>query len=328
MTGLAGRQCLVTGAGGFIGSHLVERLVAEGAGVRAFVHYNALGAWGWLDESPGRENVEVVAGDVADHESVRKACEGVEVVFHLAALIGIPYSYSAPISYLRTNVEGTLNVLSAARDLCVQRVVHTSTSEAYGTARRVPMDESHPLQAQSPYAATKIAADKLAESFHLSFGLPVVTLRPFNTFGPRQSSRAVIPTVITQALAGETVRLGNVGPTRDFNFVANTVDGFVRAAVADGVEGKVLNLGTGRETSVLDIVKAVGRILGKSLSVIEEGDRKRVPGSEVERLVADASSAKALLGWRPEVSLEDGLVRTVDWIRANQGRLRTGAYAV
>ncbi len=328
MRSFQGVRVLVTGAGGFIGSHLVERLVGEKAAVRAFVHYDAIGSWGWLDASPVRGDVEVVAGDIADRDSVVRAVSGVDVVFHLAALIGIPYSYAAPASYVRTNVEGTLNVLTAARERGVSRVVHTSTSEVYGTARRVPMDEEHPLHAQSPYAATKIAADKLAEAFHRSFGVPVVTVRPFNTFGPRQSGRAVIPTIISQALAGRPARLGNLTPTRDFNFVANTVDGFLRAGGTEGVDGRTVNLGTGRETSIRDVVNAVERILGRQVEVEEDAERRRAPDSEVERLVADAKLAGELLGWRPHVTLEEGLERTIEWIRSNGDRFRTDAYAV
>lgn len=325
---LQGRRVLVTGAGGFIGSHLVERLVSEGAHVRAFVHYNALGTWGWLDESAASAMVEVVAGDISDSESVRTATKGIEIVFHLAALIGIPYSYSAPGSYVRTNIEGTLNVLEAARDSGVARVVQTSTSEVYGTARSVPMDESHPLQAQSPYAATKIAADKLAESFHHSFGLPVVTVRPFNTFGPRQSNRAVIPTIISQGLSGDTIRIGNLDPTRDFNYVANTVDGFLRAATTADAVGKTVNLGSGREASVREIIQMVGAVIGKTLVVEEQATRRRVPGSEVERLVANAGLARELLGWRPLVPLATGLAQTTDWIRSHMGKYRVKSYAV
>lgn len=328
MSEIRGRRCLVTGAGGFIGSHLVERLAGDGAKVRALVHYNALGSQGWLDASPARESVEIVAGDVGDRESVLRAAEGVDVILHLAALVGIPYSYRAPASYVRTNVEGTLNVLSAAREHGAARVVVTSTSEVYGTARRVPMDEGHPLQAQSPYAASKIASDKLAESFWLSFQVPVVTVRPFNTFGPRQSARAVIPTVIRQALGGSTVRLGNLGPTRDFNFVQDTVDGFVRAAATDGIEGETFNVGSGRETSIREVVEKVGGILGKELAVVEESARVRSPGSEVERLLADPTRARSRLGWRPMVDLEEGLRRTVDWIRENPGRSRIDEYLV
>ncbi|WP_180540124.1 GDP-mannose 4,6-dehydratase, partial [Nevskia soli] len=240
-----GRLVLVTGAGGFIGSHLSEALVDAGAKVRALVHYNALGSRGWLDQSPKADEMQVIAGDVCDRESVRPAVKDCSVVFHLAALIGIPYSYNAPGSYVRTNIEGTLNILQAARELGVERVVHTSTSEVYGSARYTPIDEAHPLQAQSPYAATKIGADKIAEAFYLSFGLPVVTVRPFNTFGPRQSARAVIPSILAQCLNGETVQLGSLTPTRDFNFISDTVDGFLKAGCADAVFGETINLGSG-----------------------------------------------------------------------------------
>src|SRR5438270_1319427 len=226
---VSGKTVLVTGAGGFIGSHLTERLVALGARVRALVRYSSTGTWGWLDSSPVKRDIEVIAGDVADRDSVRRAVQGTEVVFHLAALVGIPYSYEAPRSYVRTNIEGTLNLLQAALDTGVHRFVHTSTSEVYGTARYVPIDEAHPLQAQSPYSATKIGADKLAETFHLSFGLPVVVVRPFNTYGPRQSARAVVPTIISQCLAGSQVKLGNLTPTRDLNFVTDTAEAFVKA---------------------------------------------------------------------------------------------------
>lgn len=323
-----GKRVLVTGADGFIGSHLVERLVEEGASVRAFVYYNSFGRWGWLDESPVSEAIEVTCGDITDSDFVREAASGMDTIFHLAALIAIPYSYHAPRAYLRTNVEGTLNVLQAAKDLSVPRVVHTSTSEVYGTARHVPIREGHPLQGQSPYSASKIAADKMAEAFHLSFDLPVVTVRPFNTFGPRQSARAVIPTIISQALRGEDLKLGNLDPTRDLTFVSDTVDGFVRAATADKALGRTVNLGTGRETSIRDLVRIVGDIVGRSL--VPEVDRERVrpEGSEVERLLADNGLAGDLLGWQPSVSLEEGLRRTVEWIRENLERFREGTYVL
>jgi NAD dependent epimerase/dehydratase len=318
---------LVTGAGGFIGSHLAERLVEEGAQVRAMVHYNALGARGWLDESPHAKAMDVVASDIADANAVREAMKGCEVVFHLAALIGIPYSYVAPDSYVRTNIEGTLNVLQAARAHGTRRVIVTSTSEVYGTARQVPITEEHPLQGQSPYSATKIGADKLAESFHLSFRLPVVTLRPFNTFGPRQSARAVIPTIITQLLANKDVKLGNVHPTRDMNYVSNTVDGFVLAASAPNIDGETIQLGTGREVSVGDIAKMAATACGTSLPALTtEEARLRPAASEVERLVADPEKAKRLLGWTPRVSLEEGLARTVEFLRANLHRYRPDVY--
>lgn len=324
-----GKKVLVTGAGGFIGSHLTEHLVELGANVRAFVHYNALGKWGWLDHSPLVNEMEVLAGDISDRDSVRAAVQGREIVFHLAALIGIPYSYHAPESYVRTNIMGTLNVLQATREYNVERLLHTSTSEAYGTARSVPISESHPLQGQSPYSATKIGADKMAESFHLSFGLPVVTLRPFNTFGPRQSARAVIPTIITQLLTGPTVRLGNLSPTRDLNYVANTVDGFLAAAQAAPVAiGKTFNLGAGREISIGDLAKLIARLMGRPLEIEDEAGRVRVSGSEVERLIADPSLARELLGWKPRVNLEDGLEQTVTWIQEHLDFYRPGLYVL
>jgi dTDP-glucose 4,6-dehydratase len=324
-----GKKVLVTGAGGFIGSHLTERLVELGANVRSLVHYNALGRWGWLDHSSLVNEMEVVAGDISDRDSVRNAVQGREIVFHLAALIGIPYSYHAPDSYVRTNITGTLNVLQATREYNVERLLHTSTSEAYGTARYVPINELHPLQGQSPYSATKIGADKMAESFHLSFNLPVVTVRPFNTFGPRQSARAVIPTIITQLIAGSTVRLGNLSPTRDLNYVANTVDGFLAAACAAPTAiGKTFNLGTGREISVGDLARLIAHLMNRPLEIEDETVRMRVSGSEVERLVADATLARDLLGWTPRFSLEEGLEQTIAWIQNHLDFYRPGLYVV
>lgn len=323
-----GKRVLVTGAGGFIGSHLTERLVALGAEVRAFVHYNALGTWGWLDESPVRKDIEVHAGDIADRDSVMRAVKGREIVFHLAALIGIPYSYHAPASYVRTNIEGTLHVLSAARDLGLECVVHTSTSEVYGTAREVPIGETHPLQGQSPYSASKIGADKLAEAFHLSFGVPVVTLRPFNTFGPRQSARAVIPSIISQCLARDRVCLGSLTPTRDLNYVANTAEAFALAALSPAAVGQTINVGTGKEISVGDLARTLVEIIGRDVAIECEQQRIRPERSEVERLVADNSRARELLGWKPVIPLREGLERTVEWIRANLKRYRPDVYAV
>ena len=321
-----GKIALVTGAGGFIGSHLSERLVEMGARVRAMVHYNALDSWGWLNTSPRAKDMQVIAGDIADRGSVRQAMEGAEYVFHLAALIAIPYSYSAPASYVRANIEGTLNVLETAREMGVVRVMHTSTSEVYGTARYVPIDEAHPLQGQSPYSATKIGADKLVEAFHLSFGLPVVTVRPFNTFGPRQSARAVIPTIITQALTGHTVRLGNLLPTRDLNYVDNTVNGYVLAASAPEAAGQTINLGSGREISIGSLAQLIGRLTGREVQIECEAGRMRPEGSEVERLLASNARARSLLGWEPAVTLEEGLERTIEWMRAHLERYRPGVY--
>lgn len=323
-----GRRVLVTGAGGFIGSHLAERLVREGARVRALVRYNALGSWGWLDHSPLAGQMEVLAGDVCDPFAVRQALAGREVVFHLAALIAIPYSYLAPASYVRVNVEGALNLLQASRDQGVQCFVHTSTSEVYGTARRVPIAEDHPLCGQSPYSASKIAADKMAEAFHLSFGLPVVTVRPFNTFGPRQSARAVIPTIISQCLAGQPLKLGNLHPTRDLNYVANTVDGFLAAAAAPAALGQTINLGSGREISIGDLARLICRLTGRPQEIQTEEQRLRPAGSEVERLLADNGLAQRLLDWRPAVDLEQGLELTIAWLRDHLERYRPGVYAL
>lgn len=323
-----GKKVLVTGAGGFIGSHLVERLVELGAETRAFVHYNALGSWGWLDHSLVRKDIEVVAGDVCDQDSVRRAMRESELVFHLAALIAIPYSYYAPLSYVRTNVEGTLNIMKVACDQNIERVVHTSTSEVYGTARYVPIDEAHPLQGQSPYSASKIGADKIAEAFHASFGIPVVTVRPFNTFGPRQSARAVIPTIISQCLAGKLVKLGNLHPTRDLNYVSNTVDGFLLAAETPSAVGNTINLGSGQEISVGDLAKKISRLIDKSIKIECEEERVRSENSEVGRLLADNKLARSLLGWEPKVGFEDGLKRTIGWIRENMERYNHSAYNV
>lgn len=321
-----GKRVLVTGAGGFIGSHLAEKLLEEGAVVRTMVHYNALGTRGWLDYSPHVDNMENIAGDITDRDSIHRALKNVEVVFHLAALVAIPYSYHTPVSYVRTNIEGTLNVLQAARELDVGRVIHTSTSEVYGTAKYVPIDESHPLQGQSPYSASKIGADKIAESFYLSFGLPVVIVRPFNTFGPRQSARAVIPTIISQCLTGQTVRLGKLSPTRDLNYVANTVEGFMLSASAPDAVGKTVNLGSGKEISVEDLAQLISRIVGHPISIKTEEQRLRPGKSEVERLMADHRLAKEILGWEPRISLEQGLKMTIEWFTDNLHRYRPDIY--
>jgi dTDP-glucose 4,6-dehydratase len=272
--------------------------------------------------------MEIVAGDICDQIGVREAVRGTEIVFHLAALIAIPYSYRAPESYVRTNIQGTLNVLQAARDLSVGRLVHTSTSEVYGTAQYVPIDERHPLQGQSPYSASKIGADKLAEAFHCSFALPVVTVRPFNTFGPRQSARAVIPTIISQHLSQGFVRLGSLSPTRDLNYVGDTVDGFMRAALAPAAVGQVINLGSGREISIGDLAQSIGKLAGGNIRIEEEPQRLRPGRSEVERLLADPARAKALLDWEPKVGVEEGLSLTIAWIRQNLVHYRPGTYSL
>jgi NAD dependent epimerase/dehydratase len=323
----------VTGAEGFIGSHLVETLVAAGSRVRAMVLYNSFGSWGWLETLPSEvlDNVEVVAGDVRDDTSVHEFLRGAEVVYHLAALIAIPYSYRAPRSYLETNASGTLNVLEAARRQETPRVVCTSTSEVYGTALQVPIDERHPLQAQSPYSASKIAADKIAEAYHLSFGSPVVTLRPFNTFGPRQSARAVIPAIVSQLAAGQReVRLGALQPTRDFTFVKDTAAAFlaVGSAPAERVVGQVLNAGTGREISIGDLLRMIGQLMDRDVRPVVEEDRLRPERSEVMRLVCDATRLRELTGWEPRYSLEDGLRETIAWLGdpANLGRYKPAIY--
>jgi len=302
--------------------------VELGATTRALVHYNALGTWGWLNHSPVRNEIEVVAGDVTDRDSVRRVLRRTERVFHLAALIAIPYSYQAPVSYVRTNVEGTLNVLQAAHEGGAELVVHTSTSEVYGTAQYVPIDEAHPLRGQSPYAASKIGADKMAEAYHLSFGLPVVTVRPFNTFGPRQSTRAIVPTIIAQGLAGSVVRLGNLHPSRDLTFVSDTVEGLVRAATVPEAIGKTVNLGSGCEISVGDLVDLIAGLIGQPMSISSEPERARPRDSEVDRLRADSALARQLLHWEPAVSLKDGLGRTIEWMQAHPETYLSGAYVV
>ena len=324
----SGKRVLVTGAGGFIGSRLTERLVELGASVTAFVHYNALGGSGWLDTSTVLPDVRVVAGYIVDRDSVRAAVENTEVVFHLAALIGIPYSYHAPASYVRVNIEGTLNVLQAAREVRVERLVHTSTSEVYGTAQHVPIDEAHPLQGQSPYSASKIGADKMAEAFHRSFGVPVVTVRPFNTYGPRQSLRAVIPTIISQCLGGGPIRLGNLRPTRDLNYVTDTVEAFVCAADAPDAIGATFNVGSGREISIGDLAALIARLAGRPLTVETEDARVRPPASEVDRLLADNGRAHSVLGWKSVVSLEEGLARTIAWVTDHQERYASGVFTL
>lgn len=326
---LHGKKVLVTGAAGFIGSHLTERLVELGASPRAFVRYTSSGSRGWLDGSPAADGIEFVHGDIRDPALVAQAVKGCDIVFHLAALIGIPYSYDAPDSYVQTNVTGTLNVLQACRAHGVDRLVNTSTSEVYGTALYTPIDEKHPLQGQSPYSATKIGADKLVESFGRSFGLDAVTARPFNTFGPRQSARAVIPTIASQLLAGATrVRLGNLDARRDLNYVSNTVDAFVACGVTPGIAGETIHFGSGREVSIGELFAILKEITGSHAEVEIESSRIRPEKSEVGLLLADNSRAEKLLGWTPRVGLEDGLGRVVEWVRENLKSYRVGEYAV
>jgi dTDP-glucose 4,6-dehydratase len=326
--GWGGKRVLVTGAGGFIGSHLAERLVREGAEVTAYVRYNALRTAGWLDTVDREARPDVVFGDITDSDHVKSAVKGHDVVFHLAALIAIPYSYEAPRSYVRANLEGTLNVAQACLAHGVGRMVHTSTSEVYGTARIVPIDEEHPLQGQSPYSASKIAADKMVEAFSRSFGLGAVTVRPFNTFGPRQSVRAVIPTIVTQLLRGPRLRLGSLSPTRDLNFVSNTVDGYLLAGSATGAEGETFNFGSGNEVSIGELAERIGRILGVDPDIECEEARYRPAQSEVERLIANSSKAESILGWRPKFGLDEGLTLTCDWFGKNLDKYSGSGYAV
>ena len=317
-----GMRVLVTGADGFIGSHLTEALVRNGYEVRAFVYYNSFNSWGWLDHCADdvKDKFEVFAGDIRDPHGVKKAMTSCDDVLHLAALIAIPFSYHSPDSYVDTNIKGTLNVLQAARELNVSRVIHTSTSEVYGTAQYVPIDEKHPLQGQSPYSATKIGADQLAFSFYSSFNLPVVTLRPFNTYGPRQSARAVIPTIITQIANGNSqIKLGSITPTRDFNFISDTVNGFLSALKSKSGVGEVINLGSNFEISIQDIASLIGEIMNQEIKVIDSDERIRPENSEVNRLWADNSKAKELLSWKPEYAslngLKRGLEETVNWFK-------------
>jgi dTDP-glucose 4,6-dehydratase len=323
-----GKRILVTGAGGFIGSHLVERLVFEGAQVRALIHYNSRGDPGLLAQLPTQvfNMVEIIAGDLRDLQAVSMAMRGVVTVFHLGALISIPYSYFHPYEVVETNVMGTLNVLLSARAEGVERIVHTSSSEVYGTAKYVPIDETHPLQGQSPYSAAKIGADKLAESFYCSYNLPVVTIRPFNTYGPRQSARAVIPTIITQVIAGGKVRLGNLDTRRDFTYVSDTVEGLLKGGEVPGIEGQTLNLGTGKEISVRELATELGKISGKSVELVVETGRLRPEKSEVLRLVSDNRHARQILGWEPSITLMQGLVDTYQWITAHMSYYNISTY--
>lgn len=322
---------LVTGAGGFIGSHLVETLLDQGANVRAFVKYNGRGDWGMLSELPpeAQKSIEVISGNICDPFFVRSAVKGCDFVFHLAALIGIPYSYVAPADYVQVNVQGTLNVLEACRSENTPRLVHTSTSETYGTALYVPIDEKHPLQGQSPYSASKIGADKMAESYFRSFELPVTIVRPFNTFGPRQSMRAFLPTAITQALTQDRLRMGSMDPVRDMTFVKDTAEGFIQVGLAEKTVGEVVNLGVGDGDTIGDMVKTILRVLGKEDMPIEQDPaRVRPAKSEVMKLVSDNRKARKLADWSPRFTLEQGISETIDWIRDNLDRYQPDRYAI
>ncbi len=322
------KKILVTGAGGFLGSHLVERLVAQGAKVRALVRYNSRNSWGLLELLPEavKKEIEVVAGDLTDPYGTARTVEGCAIVFHLAALIAIPYSYVAPAHYVSVNCGGTLNLLEAARVQGVETFIHTSTSETYGTAQYIPIDEKHPLTAQSPYSASKIAADKLAESYHLSFGLPVVTIRPFNTFGPRQSARAIIPTIITQALTGDIIHLGHLEPRRDFTYVDDTIMAFLKAATTFQAVGQTINIGTGKSISIGELGQMIISLIGGNSQITVDPPRLRPEASEVWHLESDYRRAREILEWQPQVSLEEGLQRTIDYVKVNLNRYKTGIY--
>jgi dTDP-glucose 4,6-dehydratase len=324
------KRILVTGAGGFIGSHLAARLVELGARVRALVRYNSRNDWGLLELLPAsvKGEMEVVLGDLTDPHSTTRMVQGQEVIFHLAALIAIPYSYRAPAHYVATNCGGTVNLLEAARQHGVERFVHTSTSETYGTAQYTPIDEAHPLRGQSPYAASKIGADKIAESYYLSFGVPVATIRPFNTYGPRQSARAVIPTIISQALTGDAIRLGSLSPVRDLNFVSDTVAGFLKVAENPQAVGEVINVGYGKSVSIGELAEKIVAIVGGKKQIVTEAARVRPEASEVLELLCDHRKAKALLGWQPHVSLEAGLERTVRYIKDHLSHYKPDTYNV
>lgn len=315
---LKNKKVLVTGAGGFIGSHLAEKLVKKNCTVKAFVRYNSRNLWGWLETSPYKEKMEIISGDIRDFDSIKDAMKNVDIVFHLAALIGIPYSYISPLAYVKTNVEGTYNVLEAARNLGTKKIIHTSTSEVYGTAQVVPISEKHPINPQSPYAATKAGADYLALSYHRSFNLPVSIIRPFNTYGPRQSARAIIPTIITQLLSGnKKIKLGSVHPTRDLTYVKDSTEGFVTIAENDNSIGEVINIGMNSEISIKNLTGLIAKIINIEVEIVEESERIRPEKSEVERLRTDIEKANKLLNWTPKYSLEDGLKETTTWFSRN-----------
>lgn len=326
-----GKKVLVTGAEGFIGSHLTERLVELGADVTALAQYNSFNSWGWIDtfDRNTKESIKVVTGDIREYDGMKRIIKGQEVVLHLAALIAIPYSYLSPMAYVRTNVEGTTNVLEACREYNVEKIVHTSTSETYGTALYVPIDEKHPMQGQSPYSASKIGADKMAESYYKSFNMPIATLRPFNTYGPRQSARAVIPTIISQILAGKTeIKLGSLTPTRDFNFVKDTAEAFIKVAESEKTIGEVINAGSNYEITIGDTVKKIISIIGKDVKILCDDERIRPENSEVNRLWADNAKIKELTGWQPNYTIDQGLEATVEWVKNNMQYFKTDIYNV
>ena len=313
---LNGKKILITGADGFIGSHLIETLLKKSCHLKAFVYYNSFNSWGWLDtlSKETLKGVEIVTGDIRDSNGIRNEVKGVDIIFHLAALIAIPFSYHSPDSYIDTNIKGTLNVLQASRDYNSERVIITSTSEVYGTAKYVPIDEKHPLQGQSPYSASKIGADKVGESFYRSFSTPVIIARPFNTYGPRQSARAVIPTIVTQLLSKQRdIHLGSVKPTRDLNYVSDICNGLIALAECDEAIGREINIGSGQEISINELANLIIGIIGVDARVISDEHRVRPEDSEVERLVCDSGLLKQLTGWKPEITIKEGLVKTIEW---------------
>lgn len=323
------KKVLVTGAGGFIGSHLVEKLVEIGYNVRAFLRYNSKNNWGWLDSSPVKNHIEIVTGDIRDFDSVKKAMSGCKSVFHLAALIGIPYSYESPLAYIKTNIEGTYNILQSARELEFENVLITSTSETYGTAKYIPIDENHPSVGQSPYSASKISADQIAVSYYRSFNLPVKIIRPFNTYGPRQSARAIIPTIITQILSGiKDIKAGNLHPTRDLTFVKDTVNGFIEIFNSHHTNGEVINIGMNEEISIGDLIRKISSLMNTEVNVSIDDVRIRPENSEVERLVCDNRKIKKLTRWEPKYNLENGLIETIEWIYKNVSYYKSDIYNI
>jgi NAD dependent epimerase/dehydratase len=326
----ANKKVLITGAEGFIGSHLTERLVALGAEVKALVMYNSFNTWGWIDTfRPGEKNkLHIICADIREADLLKSTLKDIDIVFHLAALIAIPYSYASPSSYIKTNIEGTLNLLQAARDHGVEKFLHTSTSEVYGTALYIPIDEKHPLQGQSPYSASKIGADMIAESFHRSFDLPVTTVRPFNTYGPRQSLRAIIPTLIVEMLSNNKIQLGSLHPIRDFTYVSDTVEGFLKTAETDDINGEVINIGSAQGISIGKLAEKLMKMMNKKITIESEEKRVRPPQSEVNQLICNNNKAKKLIDWQPKMSLDEGLEKTINWFKANAGEYKSEIYNI